>query len=95
MRTIRVLFIRPVNQVLGVICGSLVVLATHCAIAQYDTNAGIVMSVPLSLNLTEGNRNTITIASVGNGKPSFFPIALTWFLFVLELAGDLDYIVVY
>ena len=32
---------------------------------QYDTNAGIVMSVPLLLNLTEGNENSITIGAVG------------------------------
>jgi hypothetical protein len=33
-------------------------------LAQYDTNAGIVMSVPLLLNLTESSGNTITVGAV-------------------------------
>lgn len=39
---------------------------TPVPLAQYDTNAGIVMSVPLLLQLDEGDRNNITITSVGN-----------------------------
>ena len=38
------------------------------ALAQYDTNAGIVMSVPLLVNLTEGSGNSITIGAVAGRK---------------------------
>ncbi|TDL20596.1 Arabinanase/levansucrase/invertase [Rickenella mellea] len=51
---------------------------TPMALPQYDTNAGIVMSVPLQLNLTLGNGNAITVASIDR-----------------QVAGDLDYIMVY
>ncbi|TDL20595.1 Arabinanase/levansucrase/invertase [Rickenella mellea] len=37
---------------------------TPMPLAQYDTNAGIVMSVPLQMNLTQGSGNAITIASI-------------------------------
>ncbi|TDL20590.1 Arabinanase/levansucrase/invertase [Rickenella mellea] len=52
--------------------------ATPLFLPQMDSNAGIVMSVPLQLNLTRGRANSITYSALDH-----------------QVAGDLDYIVVY